>query len=151
MAEYILKELIAEKEELNSENWEIRSAGISAVKGADANEKTKSVMSEINIDISEHNSHNINDIELTKNDLIITMTRKHSRALILRHPDLADKIFTLKEFSKTNQSESDQKDSKDIIDPFGLSEEVYRKTRNEIKNNIKLMLEKLKEFELKED
>lgn len=146
MAEYMLKELIEENQELKAQNWEVLSAGISAVKGAGANDKAKSVMSEIDIDLGEHSSHNIGDIELNQEDLIITMTRKHSRALVLRHPDLADKIFTLKELS-----EDETADGKDIQDPFGLSEEVYRETRDEIKNSLRLLLEKLKNFEVIEE
>ena len=146
MAEYILKDLIEESGELNAQNWEILSAGISAVQGAQANDKAQSVMSEIDIDIKGHNSHNVKNIELSKEDLIITMTRKHSRALVLQYPDLADKIFTLKDFNETAAEEG-----KDIQDPFGLSEEVYRETRDEIENNLRLLLEKLKNFELKEE
>ncbi|MFP4020416.1 MAG: low molecular weight protein arginine phosphatase [Halanaerobium sp.] len=145
MAEYLLKDMISKKEELKIENWEILSAGISAVKGAGANEKTRNVMGELNIDLQEHRSHNIEEIELSREDLIITMTRKHSRVLVLKHPDLADKIFTLKELSE-NDSES-----KDIQDPFGLSEKVYRETRDEIKANLRFLLENLKKFELKEE
>ena len=141
MAEHLLKDLIAENKELKMKNWEVLSAGISAVKGAGANDNAKNVMEELNIDLTDHSSHNIEELELSQEDLIITMTRKHSRALVLRHPDLADKIFTLKELSELDA------DSRDIQDPFGLSEEVYRETRDEIKNNLRLLLEKLKNFE----
>ncbi|MFN2341545.1 MAG: low molecular weight protein arginine phosphatase [Halanaerobium sp.] len=145
MAEYLLKDLIAENEELKLKNWEVLSAGISAVKGAEANDKTKNVMAELNLDLSDHVSHNIKDIELSRKDLIITMTRKHSRALVLRHPNLADKIYTLKELSDLDDQ------SRDISDPFGLSEEVYRETRDEIKTNLRFLLENLNKFELKEE
>ncbi|MFW5885914.1 MAG: low molecular weight protein arginine phosphatase [Halanaerobium sp.] len=145
MAEYLLKDLIAENKELKSKNWEVLSAGISAVKGADANDKASAVMSEININLAEHSSHNVEDIELTQEDLIITMTRKHSRALVLKHPDLADKIFTLKELSEQDSN------SRDIQDPFGLSKAVYRETRDEIRDNLRVLLEKLKNFELIEE
>jgi protein-tyrosine phosphatase len=145
MAEYLLKDLIAKNDELKLKKWEILSAGISAVKGAGANEKASSVMKELNIDLSDHISHNIEEIELAQEDLIITMTRRHSRALVLRHPDLADKILTLKELSELDT------DSRDIQDPFGLSEEVYRETRDEIQKNLRFSLEKLKNIELIEE
>ncbi|KXS48683.1 protein-tyrosine phosphatase [Halanaerobium congolense] len=142
MAEYLFKDLIKNNKEFKEENWEVFSAGISAVKGAEAHDKAKFVMEEINIDLSDHSSHNIDEIELKKEDIIITMTRKHSRALVLRHPDLADKIFTLKELSGL------ETESKDIQDPFGLSKEFYRETREEIKENLKKLLKKLKNIEL---
>lgn len=145
MAEYLFKDLIKDNDELKAEEWEVLSAGISAVKGAEANDKAKSVMKEINIDLSNHSSHNIDDIKLKKEDLIITMTRKHSRALVLRHPDLADKIFTLKELSGL------ESESNDIQDPFGLSKEFYRETRDEIKENLKKLLKKLNNTALIEE
>ncbi len=145
MAEYLFKALIKKNDEFKLENWEVRSAGITAVKGAQVNDKAKSVMKEINIDLSDHSSHNIDQLELSQEDLIITMTRKHSRALILQHPNLADKISTLKEFSQQEVK------SKDIQDPFGLSEAVYRETRDEIENNLKELLKKLKNIQLSEE
>jgi len=145
MAEYLLKDLIAENDELEMKNWEVLSAGISAVKGAEANDKAKRVMEELNINLTDHSSHKLEDIELKQEDLIITMTRRHSRALVLRHPDLADKIYTLKELSDLDD------DSRDIQDPFGLSEDVYRDTRDEIKINLRFLLENLKKFELNEE
>lgn len=145
MAEYLFKDLIKANDEFELKNWEVLSAGISAVKGAEVTDKAKSVMKEINIDLSDHISHNIDEIELNQKDLIITMTRKHSRALVLKHPNLADKISTLKELSQLEFS------SKDIQDPFGLSEEVYRETRDEIENNLKELLKKLKNIQLKEE
>jgi protein-tyrosine phosphatase len=64
---------------------------------------------------------------------------------VLRHPDLADKIYTLKELSEIDDN------SRDIQDPFGLSEKVYRETRDEIKANLRFLLENLKKFELIEE
>lgn len=141
MAEYLLKDLIVKSEDAELKNWEVLSAGISAVKDAEANDNAQTVMEELNIDLADHSSHNIEELELSQEDLIITMTRKHSRALVLRHPDLADKIYTLKELSQL------ESDSRDIQDPFGLSEEVYRQTRDEIQNHLRALLEKLKNFE----
>lgn len=138
MAEYLFRDLIKKSSEFKIENWELLSAGFSAVNGASVNEKTKSVMEELKLDLKNHSSHNINEFELSQMDLIITMTRKHSRALILKYPDLADKISTLKELSQLDS------ESKDIQDPFGLSEERYRETRDEIKENLKKFLKKLK-------
>lgn len=156
MAEYLFKDMIEKSEDFKLENWKIISAGISAVKDAAANDKVQAVMAEIGIDISDHLSRNINEVELEEKDLIFTMTRKHSRALILRHPALADKIFTLKEFSdldsdKLNSRESNCDEQKDIIDPFGLSEEFYRETREEIKHNLKKLLKKMRKYDFERE
>lgn len=141
IAEYILENLIEKDSQLEAGDWEINSAGISAVRGAEANDKAKSVMAEIDLDLAEHQSLAVDELDLSRQDLIITMSKKHSRALILKYPDLADKIFTLKEFVGT---EKEAADSDDITDPFGLAEEVYRSTRDEIRKNLKVLVEKLK-------
>ncbi|MCC3144878.1 low molecular weight protein arginine phosphatase [Halanaerobium sp. Z-7514] len=138
MAEYLLKDMIKESQEVDIDNWEIISAGISAIKGVQANEKTSKVMSELGIDLAKHSSKNIKDIDLKKEDIIITMSRKHSRFLLLEYPDLADKIFTLKEFA--------EEEERDVEDPFGLSLEVYRETRDELEKELKKILLKLKDF-----
>lgn len=143
MAEYILRNMIENSEQMEKDNWEILSAGVSAIKGVKASDKTEQVMNELDLDLSGHLSRKIETIDLKKSDIIITMSRKHSRILILDHPDLADNIFTLKEFAE-NQ------DGKDIEDPFGLSLEVYRDTRDEIKLELEKILQKLKEFNPKE-
>lgn len=142
MAEYLLKAMIRQRDDLKLENWQIISAGISAVKGAEANDKVKNVMAELGIELEGHISHSLADIELEEQDLIITMTRKHSRALVLDYPNLSDKVFTLKELSGLDS------ENKDIQDPFGLSEAVYRATRDEIKANLEFLLENLKKFDL---
>lgn len=142
MAEYLLKDMIRQRDDLKLENWEIISAGISAVKGAEANAKVKNVMAELGIGLEDHISHSLADLELDEQDLIITMTRKHSRALVLDYPNLSDKVFTLKELSGLDSED------KDIQDPFGLSEAVYRETRDEIKANLEFLLENLQKFDL---
>ncbi|MEC9490636.1 MAG: low molecular weight protein arginine phosphatase [Halanaerobiales bacterium] len=143
MAEHLLRDMIENSEELAKDNWEILSAGISAIKGVKASDKTEEVMRELNLDLSDHISRNIETIELKKSDIILTMSRKHSRFLILDHTDLADNIFTLKEFAEN-------KNGKDIEDPFGLSLQVYRDTRDEIKLELEKILQKLKDFNPKE-
>ncbi len=143
MAEHILREMIDNSEQMDANNWTILSAGISVVKGVKASDKTEEVMSEINLDLSDHLSRSIEKIELKKDDLILTMSRKHSRFLILDHPNLADNIFTLKEFAENE-------DEKDIEDPFGLSLDFYRDTRDEIESTLTKILQKLKDFDVKE-
>lgn len=120
--------------------WDIQSAGVSAVTGCRINEKAKAVMDEISIDTSDHRSKNIKDIDLRRQNLILTMTRKHSRVLILNHPAFADITFTLKEYTGSEIE-------KDISDPFGRSVDFYRKTRKEIEAELKKLLKIIDEFD----
>jgi len=138
IAEYIFRELI--EDTVLEDRWIIQSAGVSAVTGSTINEKAKTVMDEISIDTSDHRSKSIKDIDLSRQNLILTMTRKHSRVLILNHPAFADITFTLKEYSGSETE-------KDISDPFGRSVDFYRKTRKEIEVELKKLLKMIDEFD----
>ncbi|RCW48269.1 low molecular weight protein arginine phosphatase [Halanaerobium sp. MA284_MarDTE_T2] len=138
IAEYIFREFI--KDRGLEDKWNIQSAGVSAVNGSKINEKAKTVMDEISIDTSDHRSKNIKDIDLDRQNLILTMTRKHSRVLILNYPTCADNTFTLKEYTGSETE-------KDISDPFGRSVDFYRETRKEIEVELKKLLKMIDKFD----
>lgn len=132
MAEGLLRDL-AKKENLN---LEVGSAGISTFDGGRAAENSISAMKDLNIDIENHRTRQV-DIDLLKSqDLILTMSRSHRDIIIMEIPELYGKVFTLKEYA-LGQDE-------DIIDPFGASLEVYRNTRDEILQVLKALIIKLK-------
>ncbi len=53
------------------------------------------------IDLSEHRSRPVADLDLSSFDLILTMTREHVRELVIREPDLLPVTFTAKSFART--------------------------------------------------
>lgn len=123
---------------------EVDSAGLFAVANTGAAEAAQQVMSEQDIDLSEHRAKQVDFTKLADYDLILAMTNGHKERIIEARPDLAAKVFTLKDFANRNRQETSTEKAKenmtDIDDPFGRSVEVYRATVAEISTAIKVIL-----------
>ena len=116
MAEYYLKSK-------NLDGVNVISRGFSG--GDSANEKSIAVMSEVDIDISNHISKNITADEVQNADAIICMTESHRQMLLLYDGD-DSKLYVLGE---------------GISDPFGCDIDTYRMCRDEIFSNIDKLIE----------
>ncbi|MBY0123248.1 low molecular weight protein arginine phosphatase [Bacillus sp. S/N-304-OC-R1] len=114
---------------------EVKSAGVYAFDGNDASEHTRKVLAEEGIDI-DHRAAMLNESLVEWTSYIFTMTESHKAAVIRMYPHASEKTFTLKEFA-------DHSGDMDIIDPFGGSLEVYRKTFIEMKAAISDIINKL--------
>ena len=111
MAEYYLKSK-------NLDGVNVITRGFSG--GDSANEKSIAVMSEVDIDISNHISKNITADEVQNADAIICMTESHRQMLLLYGADNS-KLYVLGD---------------GIADPFGCDIDTYRTCRDEIFSNI---------------
>lgn len=107
------------------EHSEVRSAGIYAMTGGDISENAKQVIAENRIDYS-HSSRLVSEDDLRWADLVLTMTSAHKHLLVSTYPFIADKTFTLKEYTRPFGSH-------DVSDPFGGNIQSYQKTFNELK------------------
>ena len=116
MAEYYLKSK-------NLDGVNVISRGFSG--GDSANEKSIAVMSEVDIDISNHISKNITADEVQNADAIICMTESHRQMLLLYGADNS-KLYVLGD---------------GIADPFGCDIDTYRTCRDEIFSNIDKLIE----------
>ncbi len=83
-----------------------------------------SVLEDIDIDISHIRSTLINEDLIKEADLILTMSQRHKRNLILKYPHIKEKIFLLNEYAFNI--------NKDVADPFGMGRLYYEQTRDEI-------------------
>lgn len=115
----------------------VDSAGIYANLGTPATAPAIEVMDERGIDLKLHRSKKITP-ELLEADLILTMTLNHRNFIKNYYPELQDKVYTLKEYAGA-------KEDCDIIDPFGGSCEIYRKTADEITEALQEILHLLTE------
>ncbi len=132
MAEYLLKDLL---EESGMADWEVASAGVAALQNSHPSEQAVKVMQEKNIDLTTHRARKVSPKILARAELILTMTKRHRLFLKEMLPGAADKIFTLKEYLA--------KEEKDVIDPFGSSDDYYRMTRDELEKLLVELVEKL--------
>ncbi|TDQ38744.1 low molecular weight protein arginine phosphatase [Aureibacillus halotolerans] len=74
-----------------------KSAGISAAPGAPANQKTAAVLASSGVSIN-HASAPVSQDVLAWADLILTMEMTHKSVIVMSHPHVADRCFTLKEY-----------------------------------------------------
>lgn len=71
-------------------------------------------------------------------DLILCATHAHLTTLEYMYPELAHRIFTIKEYAYGPDVQD-----KDIDDPWGYPVDVYRKCAKEIYDALKLIVDKI--------
>ncbi len=105
--------------------WEVDSAGVSAIPGQRASEGSIEVSAEKTLDLGDHRSRPLAQARIDAADLVVVMTEAHKRAVILRFPGVAGRVVMLNDFNARHQGE-------DVPDPFGMKVDVYRTIRDEI-------------------
>ena len=142
-----MREAIKNDEQL-AEKVIVSSSGIAAFEGDRASESSVKVLREgFRIDISSHRARRITEEQVQNADLVLTMTRSHRNTIISVFPWAKGKVFTLKEYAQNNGKNAISTEydfSLDIMDPYGMPVEVYRKCSEELKNVINRLISKIK-------
>lgn len=131
MAEGILKDFV-EKKDLNIE---VLSAGIYATRNEEVAKFAVEAMEDIGIDISNHQSNQVNNELLEGADLVLVMSNRHKKYLLSQYPIVKDKVFLLNEYAFGTLTH--------IEDPFGSPLRYYEKSRDEIYKAVEEIVEKL--------
>jgi protein-tyrosine phosphatase len=118
MAEALAKRIISEKlhtpvEALEEKRISVLSAGSSAISGAPAAIPAVEALKEMGTDLARHRSRPLTVELIHQADLILTMSRDHSRSVTALVPSAADKVETLDPDG-------------DIDDPIGSDVTTYR-------------------------
>lgn len=98
-------------------NLEVHSAGTSAFPGEPAADHAIASMKERGLDLAAHRSQPLP--ELTRYDLVLTMTGSHRDAILARQPKMAGRVFTVGEYAGTGR---------EVPDPFGGPLSSYQHT-----------------------
>jgi glycine hydroxymethyltransferase len=114
---------------------QVISAGLGALDGQPASEFAVQVMSELGINISHHCSQALRLPLVEQADFIFTMTRQQQDTIQAIYPAATEKTFIVREF------EDAEVIGKDISDPIGQPIEVYRRTRDQLRNALASLLE----------
>ncbi len=133
MAEALMKKNSFE----NGWDFEISSAGIMLEPDVDVSKNSVRAMEKYGIDISSHVPKAISIDDISAADLILTMTSSHAEFLKNATPQFAYKIFTIAQYT----------DTEEIIDPFGRSFDVYESCAAKIEGAVSALCEKLKNDE----
>lgn len=134
MAEGLAREILGP-------NVQVGSAGLAAWEGDSASPQAFEVLKEKGIDLASHRARRVSRELLSEADWIIPMTADHEKRLRVMFPELASKIKRLGAWS------TKAKDY-DILDPWGGSVEVYRKSARDIEffiREVKVYLDNLGE------
>lgn len=124
MAAALFEKIIKER---TLKNIEISSAGIAANNSSPASKNAVEVCKKIGIDLSEHISRSIFDIDFASIDKFIVMTSSHKKALLSMSVPM-EKIYILGD---------------EILDPFGGDFKVYKRCRNQIEAALYELLDEL--------
>jgi glycine hydroxymethyltransferase len=115
---------------------EATSAGIGAGAGQPPSPHAVEVMSELNIDIRQIRSKPLMADLVRRADFIFVMTYGHLDSMLLLFPSAAEKTFLLREF-ETELPVMER----EVSDPIGMSRDVYRRTRDEIRAALPRVLD----------
>ena len=120
------------------ENVKVNSAGIAALPSYGIYGILEKVLKEEGIEITNHKPTQVTSDMVRDADLILVMERRQKEAILEMAPEVANRMFLLKEFAG-------EKENLDIPDPIGQPEEVYRSRLREIKGYLSKILEKIKQ------
>ena len=112
----------------------VRAAGGFALDGQRGSREAFQALKEEGIDIGHHRASMVHRDLVEESDLILTMSKSHKEALLLKYDFIEGKVFTLKEYAYGLEE--------DILDPFGRGIDVYRHTKEEIKDALEEIINK---------
>lgn len=137
MAEGIFNHMIEGNERLKGKVM-AKSAGVFAIEGDTASDGAIKAMEEMGIDIKDHRARRLVPSMIREADIILAMTHSHKDAILSMVPSAAAKTYTLAEYgAKFDKSFKEM----NIEDPYGQSLEVYRKSANDIKRILEVIVE----------
>jgi len=129
MAEALLKHQLIS---LNQQNCEISSAGLGALVGHPADEKSCQLMLGKNIDISDHRAQQIDPVMIRKADLILVMETRHKTAIEEMEPSAKGKVFRIGHWSDF-----------DIPDPYRKELSAFENSLTLIEKGVSEWLDKM--------
>ena len=121
MAQVLFEAFLAEKGV--REEWRVESAGVWAYDGSPATANAQRAMGERGLDLSRNLSQPTSSALLKQFDLTVVMEQEHKTVLQDQNPQLADRIYLLREIAGQEG---------DFADPVGGSLERYRAAADEL-------------------
>lgn len=119
-----------------SEEYLISSCGTNTYGGERATQNAIQAIAKYGVNMENHRSTNISDLDLSTYDLIICMTENHKDMVLFKYPNIKEKIFTLKEYVYNDPIYTD------IDDPWGYDISVYNSCAKEIVDCVDKLIEK---------
>ncbi|MBD3264354.1 MAG: threonylcarbamoyl-AMP synthase [Candidatus Omnitrophica bacterium] len=134
LAEFLLKKYISEDEAYLKDRYEVVSAGLSALEGAEPAPEILEILDKEGIDARSFRSSRLNNFDILSSDFIITMEDFQSEYILRSEPTAEGRVFCLKKFLPPDLE-------KDIPDPIGKELDYYRRVYNMIKSGVSELVE----------
>lgn len=136
MAEALARHHLAKKlgcppDELEDHGVLVMSAGVAAMMGGRASPESITVMSEMGVDLRNHETQPLSEPLVRHADRIFTMSRSHREAILAQWPEAADRTFLL------------SASGNDVTDPIGGPVERYQRCAAQIREEIESRLDDL--------
>ena len=130
MAEAIARRLIAERlgcemDDLEDRGVMVMSAGVAAMSGGRAAPEAVQVMSDMEMDISGHETQPLTEPLVRYADLIYAMTQSHRQAVVAQWPNAAERVRLI------------SNSGIDLSDPIGGPLERYQRCAAQIETELK--------------
>ena len=126
------------KDNKNDKDIEVYSCGLYATDGARASQESIAVLQKTyNIDLNRHRATNIANAHIHQMDVILCATEAHKEMLLETYPNLAEKVYTIKEYAGY------PKDNWDINDPWGCSYATFKQCASEIDICSNMIIKKI--------
>ncbi len=130
--------MLEEKAKKQNKNIDVYSCGVFARNGEKSTYEAIQVLKTIyNVDLTKHRATYIEDSPIEQMDVILCATTSHKKNVLNSYPNLAGKVFTMKEYAGY------PKNDLDINDPWGCSYEIYEECAKEIDECIDKIMEKI--------
>lgn len=142
MAKVLLQAILAKRD---LSGYEVDSAGLAANPGEKASPKAILAVEKLGLELVSHRAKQLTAELLLWADLVLTMTVSHKKVILEILPEMKKKVYTLKEWV------GNQMEDFDIVDPYGQSEEIYCRCRDELDRFLAKTVDKLEEVNKSED
>ncbi|MDW8344885.1 MAG: ribose 5-phosphate isomerase B [Verrucomicrobiae bacterium] len=126
MAEALFADMMKGRDDVR-----VLSAGLGAMEGCPPSAHSVTVMREIGLDITHHQSLSVRPGLIDQATYVITMTGQQRDVLQALYPESAHKVYVLRELMPLSPDELP-----DVADPIGGSVEEYRRARDQIREAL---------------
>ena len=134
LCEHLFRQQLVELGQ-DPELWQVASAGTWTHAGLPAMPLAQQAGAEIGLDLSEHRSQRIEDVDLDRYQLIITMESGQREAITAEFPEAAPRV--------TQLSRPAHGMTYDVADPIGQPLPAYRTTARQLEQLIALAAPKI--------
>jgi protein-tyrosine phosphatase len=138
LAEALCKQRLAERlgctiDELPTRGFIVLSAGLAAMMGGQAAAEAVAAARALGADLAGHSSRPLTADLVAQADHVITMTRRHQLAVARHFAGVGPRPRLL------------ARDGRDVADPIGCDQEVYRECAQEIQEHLEGLLPELQQ------